>query len=318
MIRSFLSLIVVVLWGSINAQQLSLFTQYRENIGIINPAAIHADFFEFENNMTFGTSYRVQWKGFPGAPKTQTARFSMFGSGRNTVHLLGGGYLINDQTGPTGFTGFYGKIGGLFSNDPTYGGISVALSGGIVQYRVNSSEIRLRDQGDNLSNEDEKNWFPDAGVGIFAYKLIEKRRRDGDYIYIGASVPQIIGLDLTFKNDKGEFYTKRIQHFYGTLGYMKNFGDGNMLEPSVWIRYAQNAPVSVDLNLRYKMKNNLWIGLGSSISGNFHVETGFIAGDNIGFDNTLKIGYGFDYSFSSFGPNVGSTHELNVTYSLSR
>ncbi len=318
MIRTFLSLALIILWGSINAQQLSLFTQYRENSGIINPAALHTDFFEFENNMSFGTSYRVQWRGFPGAPKTQTARFSMFGTGHSTVHLLTGGYLINDQTGPTGFTGLYGKLGGLFSDDPAYGGISVALSVGIVQYRINSSDILLRDQGDILGHEDEKKWFPDAGIGVFAYKLIQKRRRDGDYLYGGVSIPQIIGLDLTFKNARGEFYTKRIQHFYGILGYMKNFGDGNMLEPSVWIKYVKNTPVSVDLNLRYKMKNNLWIGMGSSTSGNFHVETGFIAGDNIGFDNTLKIGYGFDYSFSSFGPTTGSTHELNITYSLSK
>ena len=64
------------------------------------------------------------------------------------------------------------------------------------------------------------------------------------------------------------------------------------------------------------MASNFWIGAGSSISGNFHAEFGFLLGENLGFDNTIKIGYGYDYSYSTFGPAVGGTHELNISYSI--
>jgi len=56
------------------AQQLPLFTQYRENIGIINPAAFNQDFLIYENNLSFGASYRRQWVGLESGPQTQTIR----------------------------------------------------------------------------------------------------------------------------------------------------------------------------------------------------------------------------------------------------
>ena len=54
------------------AQQLPLFTQYREQIGIINPAAIQGDYFIYEHNVSMGGSYRRQWVGLDNAPTTQT------------------------------------------------------------------------------------------------------------------------------------------------------------------------------------------------------------------------------------------------------
>ena len=87
---------------------------------------------------------------------------------------------------------------------------------------------------------------------------------DGDYYYIGASVPQVVGLDYTFKTENGEFLTKRIQHFYGQLGFIKFFDNDSFLEPSIWVKYAQNAPFNADINLRYQLPISFWIGTGLS------------------------------------------------------
>ena len=64
------------------------------------------------------------------------------------------------------------------------------------------------------------------------------------------------------------------------------------------------------------MQGKLWLGLGLATSGIFHAETGLIIGENLGFENNFKIGYNFDYSFNTFGPFVGTTHEFNVSYTL--
>lgn len=49
-----------------------------------------------------GVSYRTQWSGFSGAPKTAT----VFGSFDMPKHNIGiGGYIYNDKTGPTSRTG---------------------------------------------------------------------------------------------------------------------------------------------------------------------------------------------------------------------
>ncbi len=305
-------LILLFATAKTQAQQLSLFTQYRENATIVNPAAVDPDFLAFGQNLSLGASYRAQWVGLDNAPTTQTVRFSYLNKELSGVSFMGGAHLINDQTGPTGFTGFYGRIGGIVTDDPEYGGFSIALSLGAVQYRVDASEIFLRDEGDVVGTVNQNKIFPDVGIGLYYYQTVG----DGNYMYAGLSVPQVIGLDLTFQNEAGEFFTKRVQHFYGLLGMYKFFDNDSFLEPSLWIKYAPNAPVNIDFNLRYQLPGSLWIGTGVSSAQTFHMETGFLLGSS--FDNTVKIGYGFDYSFSSFGPSAGSTHELSVTFAFDR
>jgi type IX secretion system PorP/SprF family membrane protein len=299
------------------AQQLSLFTQYREQATILNPAAITSDYLAFGQNVTLGASYRVQWVDFAGAPTTQTLHGSYMFAEPAGVNLLAGGHIINDQTGPTGFTGIYGRIGGLVSGDPYYGGLSLGLSAGLVQYRVDGSAIRLRDPNDVVSAVGETQLYPDLGAGVFAYKRMEGRGFfNGDVLYGGISVPQVLGLDLTFRGTNGDFYTQRVQHFYGMLGLYKFLREENtFLEPSIWFRYAPNAPASVDFNLRYQMTSNFWIGSGVSMAGTFHMEGGVIIGET-GYGNILKIGYGFDWGFNVYGPLAGSTHEIHVSYAF--
>jgi type IX secretion system PorP/SprF family membrane protein len=223
---------------------------------------------------------------------------------------------MNDQTGPTGFTGIYARIGAVISGDPTYSGLAIAISGGMVQYRVNSSEINLRDPGDVLGMNDQTEMFPDVGAGIYFYQMLSGGNMDGDMFYAGVSIPQVAGIDLTFKNEDGDFAVQRVRHYYAMTGLYHFFRNDGFLEPSLWVKYVDGAPVNADLNLRYQTPNALWIGTGASSSGNFHFEAGFNLGDNVGFDNNLKIGYGYDYSFATFGPSVGNTHELQVSYSF--
>ncbi|MEY4134068.1 MAG: hypothetical protein RL386_418, partial [Bacteroidota bacterium] len=97
---SLLSLCLIFASRPLFAQQLSLFTQYRENLSLINPAAIETDYLAFGNNVSFGASYRAQWIGLPGNPRTQTIRGTFLADRMSGVALMAGGQLINDQTGP--------------------------------------------------------------------------------------------------------------------------------------------------------------------------------------------------------------------------
>ncbi len=313
--RTFVPAMLLLCSIALRGQQLSLFTQYRENAVIINPAAMESDFLAFGNNLSFGASYRAQWTGIRSAPRTQTLRASFVSKRFAGVTPLLGGHIINDQTGPTGFTGVYARIGGVVTGDPEYGGFAVALTAGAVQYRVKASELFLRDDGDVLGSTNQTRIFPDVGLGLFYYQMVG----DGNFFYSGVSVPQALGLDLTFKNENGQFYTKRVQHVYGTIGFYKFTGGGDgFIEPSVLFKYAPNAPLNVDVNLRYQIPGSLWVGAGMSSARAVHLETGFLLGESLGFDNIFRVGYGFDYSFSSFGPAAGATHEINLTISLDR
>lgn len=322
MIRSLLLPILLLFSLTLSAQQLSLFTQYRENATIINPAALESDFFAYGNNMTLGASYRAQWVGLSGGPRTQTLRASFISLGGAGVNLTAGGHVINDVTGPTGFTGIYGRIGGVVGSDPEYSGLAIGISGGMVQYRIDADKVQVRDIGDPVAEQDNSQLFPDVGVGIYFYNTVG----DNNYFYAGASVPQVLGLNLLFSDENGDFEIERIRHFYGMLGYYLFFENESFVELSAWGKYVQGAPMNVDFNIRYQLPTALWIGTGlgkgssmtDSNATNFHIDAGVVLGEAAGFDSTIRFGYGFDYSFSSFGPTAGSTHEVNLTYSFTR
>ena len=171
--RSLLFLLACSFVLPVFGQQLPLFNQHREHIGLINPAALSSDYLLYENPLTFAGSYRVQWSQFENAPRTQTIQGTHVWSDGDAFGLMTGGSIMNDQTGPTGFTGLYGRIAGVLSDDLYYGGISAGLTFGMVQYRVDGTEIRLREQGDLLADQDYSQWYPDVGLGIYYYTLLE-------------------------------------------------------------------------------------------------------------------------------------------------
>ncbi|MEY4936887.1 MAG: hypothetical protein RIS64_3246 [Bacteroidota bacterium] len=314
-IHKLIATIALVTWSNLTfGQQIPLFTQYREMSGVINPAAIGSDFFTKQHNVSFGVSYRRQWVDVQNPPTTQLLHGEWFNKDHTGVGLIAGGHLINDQTGPTGFTGGYGRVGVLFGSDPETFGWSVGLNAGMVQYRIKTSELKLHDPDDIRTAQDRMQLYPDLGVGAFFYQRVLRGSLRNDYFYGGISVPQIMGLDLSFAKGDGEFYTQRIQHAYAMTGWYHFLNTESFIETAIWAKYSPAIPINVDLNVRYQMNSYFWIGAGSTARGNkIHAETGFVLGD---WDNHCKLGYGFDYSFASFGPFVGATHELNISYSF--
>jgi type IX secretion system PorP/SprF family membrane protein len=319
MTKSAFVLTLVCAFHFATAQQLPLFTQYRDNLGIINPAAPHTDFLTQKLPISAGLSYRKQWVGLENPPTTQVLRYEhIMAHTGNSFSPIFGAYILRDVTGPLGMTGLYGKFGAALTDDAEEGGISAALSGGLVAYHLDTDKIRTRDAGDVVATSRSTRLFPDVGLGVFYWKRLDGRGFfEDDMLSGGFSVPQVLGLNLEFKNDSKTFATKRIQHFYGQFSWLHSIDDNEkFIQPSIWVKYAPNAPVNVDMNVRYQLIPVLWIGAGASTGGNFHAETGFNIGEDAGIEGLLKIGYGFDYSFSRLGPFAGSTHEFNVTYSF--
>ena len=301
------------------SQQLPLFTQYRENHALINPATVNSDYMLYEYNFSMGLSVRSQWVDQKDTPRTGVFRGEYIFKDTRGTGLLVGGHLINDRTGPTIHSGAYARIAGLISDDPYFGALSVGLSVGLAQYQVKTSGLFVLEQGDILTEFDQSKMAPDVSVGVFYYKRLD----NGDNIYAGISSPQIIGLDLTFRGPGrngvesfGEFTTKRNRHLYALFGFYKFLDDYSFIEPSIWIKQVDNAPIHVDANLRYQMSKNFWIGFGGSSSKTAHGEIGVLIGDNLGWGGNIKIGYGYDYSFSSVGAFFGPSHEINIGFTL--
>ena len=310
-----LSIFIIVCY-SLDAisQQLPLFTQYRENVGFINPAALNSDFFTNGHNLSFGVTHRSQWVGFEGGPKTQMLRGEYLKDDGNAVSLLLGGYFSHDNTDPLSTTGFSGRLGGVLSDNPEYGGFSVGLSFGTTQYRMNTSELAIRDNMD-VDADNYTKWLPDVGIGVYYYQKMGR----GNYFYSGLSVPQVLGSSLMFEGVEKDFSLNRVQHVYGLLGFYKMLKEDTFLEASAWAKYIPNAPFNLDFNLRYQINPTFYIGTGGSTAGNVHLEAGLILDWKIGLENScIRIGYGYDHAFTSYGTrnHFGDTHEINLTYAL--
>lgn len=310
--KTYLSAIVFLFaYTSAFAQQLPLFTQYREYSGILNPAAVPNDYLWYEKNLSFGASYRKQWLNDSEGPATQVIRGDYVWL-RDNVHPIFGGYLMNDKAARMGMTGAYGRMGILFSDSPLERGISAGLSAGVVRYGLDLNNPRVEDPSDPALFDVRNKIFPDVSAGVYAYTTFD----NGHLLYGGASVPQVLGLDLRFRDKSDNTLSlQRSQHFYATAGYKISLRDEySFLEFSTWVKYVPALKPHFDCNVRYQMSETLFIGTGMSSSGNFHIETGLLMGE----DKLFRIGMGADVPFTRTSAYYGAALEFNCAYALER
>ena len=292
------------------SQQLPLFTQYLEYAGIVNPASVPTDFLWFDKKLSFGGSYRRQWINDEDGPATIVARGDYVWENRNrTTTPILGGYFMHDKVGRVGTTGFYLRAAGLISDEPDRYGISVGLAAGGVYYALDLNDARLHDPDDILALENYNQFFPDVGLGVHGYTTIY----DNHVIYAGLSMPQAFGLDVRFRNEKGDLSVQRVRHLYGTVGYHIDTGDSpneTFYEFYSWLRYVKPVGISYDVNFRWKCTENFFFGAGAGNSGNIHSEFGlWLEGEN---DYGYRIGFGADLPiFSEVSSYYGTSIEFN-------
>lgn len=313
--------------GLLSAQQLPLFTQYRENFPLINPAIVNADLMaiSYVPDSKAAISYRAQWTKLKDSPRTFTAQYEHVLPKDN---MALGATFFSDITGPTRITGGYLRYAyQAYLNDATV--VSGGLSVGFMQFRYRGDLGIFRDPGDVTGFTINTKTLSDVNLGIF----INSELQNYDVFYGGISAPQLASINIDSKEGNDKFFVYKTTHFYGLLGYYKFLGDGfgnldgNLfLEPSMWVKYVPNAPVQVDLNLRFQMADVFWVGAGASVSfldkfrrDNLHFEAGIVVSDRAGWnDRSMKIGVGYDSSITPYGPYLGGAYELNVVYAWKR
>lgn len=285
--------------NEITAQQLPLINQNRQTL---NPSFIHSDYFKYELPSNLSLRFRSQWTKHEDMPVTVIGDFSHW---NEDYSVLFGGEIINDQTGPTSFTGLFGKAAyGIGLGDEML--LTIGLKGGILQYRVKGSDLIFFEE-DDIANSNVTKLFPDFSLGTTLY-FKEK-------FYLGFSVPQTFGLNLQFRTDDNDFNIQRVRHYYGIAGARFSLENESWIEVSSEVRYVQNIPLYVNAKFLYDYQEMFWLGAGLSNTKEFSVDVGIIL--NLGFDSQiLRCGYSFTNFFQEFGPHFGNTHELGFSYSF--
>lgn len=297
------------------AQQTPLFSMYRDQRGILNPAAYSNNYVLNNRTMNLSGAWHVQWWNLPESPRTQSLAWEMVSDAKNSVF---GAHILNDQTGKIAQTGVYGryayriKMGRRVTKT-----LLIGLNIGAVQYRAKLNEIEFPDP--NSAPMEAPNLIkPDLGVGVFYHH--------SDRYYAGVSIPQTFGLSTDFQSGDEVFSIKRIPHVFAVVGgYWSTPWLGNetsFVEPSIWVKYAANAPLNVDLNLRAQVSELIWAGVGVNSgfglqpSATLRFEAGLFLGEQVQLvKSQIKTGFAFDLPITqSVGKNFGSSAEIGVVY----
>jgi len=316
--KTFLTALPVFISMAAFAQQLPYQTQFRQMYAHINPAAVSSDYFLYEYNATFNSSYRLQWAAQDQTPRTLliSGDYIHNNSRRDDgFNLATGAMLLRDRVGPLSLTGAYARLAGVFAADPYFGAFSAGLGVGATQYRILHDRISWETLDDpNIPLNDITVTRPEVSLGIYYFKRIRKGKMAGDNFYGGLSVPQILAANADVPSLGNKVPVTRIPHLYMTGGWYHFFNEDSFLEAGIWAKYANGARPNVHLNVRFQPMRTFWAGAGFNPNGLVHLETGFNLPGFISADGSLKIGYAFDYNISAFDLPLGSSHELHISY----
>jgi type IX secretion system PorP/SprF family membrane protein len=295
-------LLILFTYFQTTAQQLPLFSEYLHNAFTLNPALMG-----WENITAASLSYRQQWTGMPNAPKTATLSYQNFD---NRYNMGYGAYFMNDQTGPTSFTGLnlaYGyqlkmnseKIG-LYNRNRLCLGLSLAAQ----VYRLRGRDLLYNDADDELIiNANQSKILPDAGIGMMYFN---------DLYYVSASVPQIISMKVKYNKDNAISNLRRSPHFYLSAGAKIEIQgakkDKHFIIPSFWFKFAPMSPINFTANVRYLWNYKLLTGIGFSSDGGLLFDASF------NLNKQYRLGYAFSVPVNGLAQYLGTNHELIFTY----
>lgn len=229
----------------LNAQQEQHYTQFMYNKLYINPAYAGA-----REVPSITAIYRNQWAGFDGAPKSFLGSFnSPFLSKR-----VGVGVTLNQRQ--AGFTrDFFASLAysyDLISQDEV--SLRVGIQGSLRSLSIDFARAQPGQPGDPSLDEQKINdIYGNVGAGVYA--------TFAERFYVGFSIPRIYSNGIGFDNPNASLSAKEYRHMYGMAGAIFPLSDDINLMPAVLIKYVQNAPLNVDLNLNLDIRQKVTAGI---------------------------------------------------------
>ncbi len=295
--KKILSVLIVasalfVLTEDANAQQDPMYTQYMDNLLVINPG--FAGTKEIGNLLMVS---RTQWVSFDGAPKTLSLSYHTALKEKN----IGLGFsVLNDRIGPQKQTGVYFDYSHFLKISEKFR-LGMGLKAGVSFYRAALTELNPIDPDPIFSNDIYKNFLPNLGIGFYLFS---------DDTYFGLSVPKLIRNTI---NDD-DYLTEQIQrqeiHVYLVAGKQFTLSENMQLKTSTMLRYVQIAPVTWDITAMLGFKERFWFG------GMFRMGDSYGILAQFDINEKMRIGYSYDITYSVLNTFNNGTHEIMFSYNF--
>ncbi len=275
-----------------NAQQDPMYTQYMDNLLVINPG--FAGTKEIGNLLMVS---RTQWVSFDGAPKTLSLSYHAALKEKN----IGLGFsVLNDRIGPQKQTGVYFDYSHFLKISEKFR-LGMGLKAGVSFYRAALTELNPIDPDPIFSTDIYKNFLPNLGIGFYLFS---------DDTYFGLSVPKLIRNTI---NDD-DYLTEQIQrqeiHVYLVAGQQFTLSETMQLKTSTMLRYVQIAPITWDITAMLGFKERFWFG------GMFRMGDSYGILAQFDINEKMRIGYSYDITYSVLNTFNNGTHEIMFSYNF--
>jgi type IX secretion system PorP/SprF family membrane protein len=276
----------------VGAQQDPMYNQYMFNTLAFNPAyAGSAEVF------TVMALSRHQWVGFDGAPATQT----LLAHTPLKAQKLGVGMtLIADKIGPTQQTSVFTDL--AYRIQVTEGSqLSFGLKGGFNILRADLASLSTVEV-DPANVNIQGRLLPNFGFGLFWHSRM---------YYVGLSAPKLLQNDLSALGDGMILASaQEKRHYFLIGGYVMDLNRDLKFKPSVMLRAVAGAPVSLDLNANFLLRERIWFGALYRVGNAFGLLGQYQVNDQ------LRVGYAFDLTTTRLAAYNAGTHEIMLSYDL--
>ncbi len=274
------------------AQQDPLYSQYMFNTLAFNPAyAGSADVF------TVMALSRHQWVGFDGAPSTQTFLAHSPLKGESMALGL---TAITDKAGPLRQTGaqldYAYRI--RVSEDSR---LAFGLKGGFNILQADIASLSTVQESDPANVNIQGQLLPNFGFGLFWHS---------ERYYAGFSIPKLLQNEIEAGNASDLVAATEARHWYLMGGYVFDLDRDIKFKPSFLVRRVEGAPVSVDVNATFLLRDRIWFGAMYRVANSFGVLGQYQVNDQ------FRVGYAFDLTTTRLGAYNAGTHEIMLNYDL--
>lgn len=266
-------------------QQDPIYSLYLNNPFVLNPA-----YAGMQNNLSTSVSFRQQWAGLEGAPRTINANghISLFNN------KMGSGLLLtSDMIGSTTITEVYGAYSYRLDLDGRHT-LAMGIQGGMQNYNIQTDGVTPQHANDPFFQGPIRQSKPMVGAGVIL---------TSDKFFVGFSVPRMLKNNLEDAGLQGSLYN---QHFYLLGSYVFMLQERIRLKPSVLLRMVNNAPVTTDINAALIFFENYQAG---ALTRNFNTYGIFF---QMLIKDLLRVGYVFEVPTGSSVGARYTTHELTA------
>ncbi|MCH7400161.1 type IX secretion system membrane protein PorP/SprF [Belliella sp. DSM 107340] len=289
------------------AQQLPQFSQYMFNGLHINPG-----YAGYKQEGYIQSTYRSQWTGFPGAPKTLSisADFSA------NEGLMGFGVMfMNDELGPARTSG--GLLTYTYRIQTGHESfLGLGISAGATEYAIDRSKLDPVQWEDEVLMGGMANLFtPNLNAGVFF---------NTNRFYAGLSAFNMIGKRQLEREDIALAYHDF--HYYFTMGGLIPISSAVQFKPSVLVKEVSGAPTNVDLNSMFLFYDRFWIG-GSyrsnvkwwkdNLDSRLRNRNAIALILEVFVTDNLRFGYAYDQNLNALYDMRHNSHEFSLGYYLS-